>query len=71
MGPAKIRRGDSFPFVDAQQYTGPWCVVLPTPTGVALEARQVVQLLMHAAILARNRNRRSASTSLGTAILKR
>ena len=48
MGPAKIRRGDSFPFVDAQQYTGPWCVVLPTPTGVALEGRQVVQLLMHA-----------------------
>ena len=23
MGPAKIRRGDSFPFVDVQQHTGP------------------------------------------------
>jgi hypothetical protein len=23
MGPAKIRRGDSLPFVDVQQHTGP------------------------------------------------
>jgi hypothetical protein len=48
MGPAKIRRGDSFPFVDGSATHGPRCVVLPTPTGVALEGRQVVQLLMHA-----------------------
>jgi hypothetical protein len=31
-----------------QQHTEPRYVVLPTPTGVALEGRQVVQLLMHA-----------------------
>jgi hypothetical protein len=48
MGSAKIRRGDSFPFVNGSATHGPRCVVLPTPTGVALEGRQVVQLLMHA-----------------------
>jgi hypothetical protein len=64
MGSVKIRRGDSFPFVNGSATHGPRCVVLPTPTGVALEGIQVVQLLMHA-VERRPRSTRSVCSGSG------